>query len=77
MSGARQVMPDAVWNAFWVILVVGFVLGVMCGAGLISGLGLVIFMAGVVAGFVSWAVALIDPRTLADEPEYQGRDGEG
>lgn len=68
-------MPDAVWNAFWVLLLVGFLLGALCGAGTLSGLGLGIFMAGAIVGFVPWAVAMIDPRTLADEPEYKGEDG--
>lgn len=77
MRDEPQVMPDPVWNAFWVLLIVGFVLGLLCGAGLLSGLGLVIFVAGVLVGFVPWAVALIDPRTLPDEPEYKGVDDDG
>jgi hypothetical protein len=67
-------MPNAAWTAYWVLVVVGIVLGLLCGAGSLSGLGLGIFMAVAIAVFVSWAVLMIDPKRLADHPTYKNED---
>jgi hypothetical protein len=75
LNEKSQVMPDAVWNAYWILLVAGALLGLLCGAGVLSGLGLGVFVAGAVIGFVPWAVSMIEPQKLADEPAYKNRNG--
>jgi hypothetical protein len=70
-------MPDSVWNAFFVIAAVGAVVGVLCGADVVSGLALVIFMLAALVIFVVWAVTMLDPQGLAEEPAYSGEDGQG
>lgn len=68
-------MPNSVWNAFIVIGAVGAVIGILCGSELISGLVLVVFMLAALTVFVIWAVAILDPQRLAEEPAYKGEDG--
>ncbi len=68
-------MPDAIWSAFFLVLAIGAVVGILCGAGFFSGLALVIFICGALAAFVIWAVANLDPQSLAKEPKYMGQDG--
>src|SRR5215218_1016882 len=68
-------MPDALWSAFFTLLAIGAIVGILCGAGLFSGLALVIFICGALAAFVIWAVANLDPQGLAGEPSYKGEGG--
>lgn len=74
MTPEPQSMPDAVWSAFFALVAIGAVVGILCGAGLFSGLALVIFMCGALAAFVIWAVANLDSQGLAGEPIYKGED---
>lgn len=74
MSADRQVLPDAVWSAFWILAVAGLLLGILCGAGVLSGLALGLIVAAAVAVFVPWAVTLTAPQMLAEEPEYKNGD---
>lgn len=74
MSADRQVLPGAVWSAFWVLALAGLLLGILCGAGVLSGLALGLIVTAAVAVFVPWAVTLTAPQMLAEEPEYRGGD---
>lgn len=74
MSADRQVLPDAVWSAFWVLALAGLLLGILCGAGVLSGLALGLIVVAAVAVFVPWAVTLTSPQTLAEETEYRNGD---
>ncbi len=69
-------LPDAVWSAFWVLALAGVLLGVLCGAGVLSGLALGLSMTAALAVFVPWAVSLIAPQELAEEPEYRSGRGD-
>lgn len=69
-------MPDSIWNAFFVIAVVGAVVGFLCGAEVVSGVALVVFMLAALIVFVIWAVVMLDPQRLADEPAYKGEPRE-
>lgn len=67
-------MPRSVWNAFFVVAMVGGLLGLLAGADLFSGLALFVFLFVALAVFVIWAVIMLDLQALAEEPEYQGKD---
>ncbi len=68
-------MPDSVWNTFFVIAVVGALIGFLCGAELVSGLALAVFMFAALSVFVVWAIVMLDPQRLAEEPAYKGNEG--
>jgi len=64
-------MPDSIWNAFFAISAVGAVIGLLCGAELVSGLALAIFMVVALIVFVIWTIVMLDPQGLAEEPAYK------
>jgi len=67
-------MAKVIWKAFGAVSVVGGLVGLLAGAELVSGLGLVVFLFLALAVFVIWAVTMLDPQALTEEPEYQGED---
>lgn len=73
MNSRPRDLPDAVWNAFFVLILICALIGILCGLGLFSGVALAVFMGGTILAFVIWAVLHIDPGALAEEPDY--RDG--
>lgn len=66
-------MPDEIWSAFFIFLAVGAVVGALCGAGLFSGLALVVFIGCALIVFVAWAVARLDPQGLTGESIYKNK----
>jgi hypothetical protein len=67
-------MSDSVWNAFFVIALIGLIVGALTGAGILGGLALLAVMFVAVAVFVIWTVTMLDPDDLANEPSYKGVD---
>lgn len=67
-------LSNTAWIAYWVLMAVGVVLGLLCGAGSFSGIGLGIFVAVAVALFVPWVVLTTDPRLLAEHSTYKGEE---
>jgi hypothetical protein len=67
-------MPESVWNAFFVVTLIGVLAGLLCGAEVVSGLALLIFVFPALVVFVVWGVLLLDPQGLAENPTYKGED---
>ncbi len=65
-SKERKVLPDVVISAFLWLVPVGVVLGVLTGAGVISGPALVLVVFGGLTGFVPWAVLKLDPLGVSE-----------
>ena len=70
MSNAR-VIPNAVLDVFYGLLVLGFAIGALYGAGVFSGDLLTWIVLATVAVFVPWAVLKLDPRGL--KPPTDGK----
>lgn len=73
MSRHEQEIPDAVWIAFTVLVVVGVIVGFLCGLGELSGAGLLVFFFGALAGFIPWACWKLDPGLMRRESAYRGK----
>jgi hypothetical protein len=74
MSGREREIPDPVWIAFTVLVVVGMGLGFACGIGKVSGAGLLVFFFGALAGFIPWACWKLDPDLMRRESAYREHD---
>jgi hypothetical protein len=66
----RRPLPRQVWDAFAALVVGGLVLGSLYGAGLVSGVGLLVAMLCVLLAFVRWVVFELDPRGLTQQRAY-------
>jgi hypothetical protein len=64
-------IPLSVWGAYIVLVVAGVVVGLLSGAGLISGVGLAVFILGSLAVFIPWAVWQLDPNALEQAESYR------
>lgn len=58
-------LPLEVWLAYFSLVVIGMVVGLLSGAGFISGIGLVIVIFGSLTGFIPWAIWKLEPETLS------------
>jgi uncharacterized membrane protein len=74
VSVREREIPDPVWIAFTVLVVVGIVLGFVCGLGKLSGAGLLVFFFGALAGFIPWACWKLDPDLMRRESAYREHD---
>jgi hypothetical protein len=72
MNDAGQDIPDSVLTAYFSLLLVGAVCGVLAGAKVLSGVGLGIFIFGALAIFVPWAIWKLNPELLKQESAYRG-----
>lgn len=63
---SHSVLPSSVLSAFLALLAIGLVLGVMFGAGALSGAALTWIVLGGVTVFVPWSVVKLDPRGLTE-----------
>jgi hypothetical protein len=77
MRGREQEIPDVVWIAFTFLVVVGLVVGFLCGIGELSGAGLLVFFFGALAGFIPWACWKLDPDLMRQESAYRGKEKQG
>ncbi len=75
MHDNERSLPYSVWIAYFSLNVVGVLVGLLSGAGLISGAGLGIFILGSLAIFIPWAVWKIDSKDLMETDSYKkGRE---
>jgi hypothetical protein len=74
VRGREREIPDPVWLAFTVLVVVGIGLGFVCGLGKLSGAGLLVFFFGALAGFIPWACWKLDPDLMRRESAYREHD---
>lgn len=71
-----QIIPDGVWSAYTVIVVIGALFGFLSGFGLLSPLVLLVILLGAVAVFVPWAVCRLNPESLRNESVYRDNSTE-
>jgi hypothetical protein len=76
VRGREQEIPDTVWIAFTVLVLVGIALGFFCGTGKLSGTGLLVYFFGALAGFIPWACWKLDPGLMRRESAQQDDQGE-
>jgi hypothetical protein len=70
MSSSPSI-PLSVWGAYIALIVAGIVVGLLSGAGSISGVGLAVFILGSLAVFIPWAVWQLDPHALERAEAYR------
>lgn len=70
-------LPAEVLSAFFGLLVIGAVLGVLYGAEILSGVALTWIVLGGTAIFVLWAVVKLDPRGITELSEGLSKDEGG
>jgi len=66
--------PDVVWITFTFLVVVGVIVGFLCGTGGLSGAGLLVFFFGALAGFIPWACWKLDPDLMRRESAYRSKE---
>jgi hypothetical protein len=64
-------VPDVVWRAFTALIIVGAVMGILCGSGATSGGSLLAFLFGALAIFVPWAVWKLDVSLIKEMSDYR------
>jgi hypothetical protein len=67
-------LPSAVLSAFFGLLIIGIVLGVLYGAQILSGFVLTWIVLGGTAVFVLWGVVNLDPRGITELSESWSKD---
>ncbi|HEX7244807.1 MAG TPA: hypothetical protein VF245_04485 [Solirubrobacterales bacterium] len=70
-------LPSELISAFFSLIIVGIVLGVLYGAELLSGVALTWIVLGGSAIFVIWAVVKLDPRGITELSKDWSKDEEG
>jgi hypothetical protein len=70
-------LPAEVLSAFFGLLAIGAVLGVLYGAEILSGVVLTWIVLGGTAIFVLWAVVKLDPRGITELSESLSKDEGG
>jgi hypothetical protein len=63
-------IPPSVATAFVGVTVAGIAVGLLAGAGLVSGGALAAFILGALAVFIPWGVWQLDPETLSQADAY-------
>ena len=64
-------IPLSVATAYVGITVAGIAVGLLAGAGFISGAALAIFILGALAVFIPWAIWQLDPETLSNSDAFR------
>lgn len=64
-------IPLAVATAYIGITIAGIAVGLLAGAGFVSGEALAVFILGALAVFIPWGVWQLDPETLAQADAYR------
>lgn len=67
----EQSIPTSVWTAYVGLLIAGFAIGILSGAGSISGEALAIFILGSLTIFIPWAIWQWNPDSLAETDLYR------
>lgn len=69
---SQSSLPASVWTAYFSLNGVGIVVGLLSGAGIISGAALAVFIFAALGVFMPWAIWKRDPATLAECDAYRG-----
>jgi hypothetical protein len=59
-------VPAPVFSVFLVLVPVGVLIGILCGAGALAELAVSAVVFGGLAAFVPWAVLKLDPRRIGE-----------
>lgn len=70
----KDTIASSAWIAYFSLVLIGAILGLLTGAGTIPGASLAVFVLAAVAGFIPWAIWNLDPESLEESEAYEKRE---